>query len=693
MKAKNLIFFLTALMLAGCAGKGPDVTISSLLSEMTDLERLSVYTEPAYRTLQFSSYDRRSRNPSDTLWFANEDGFGGEPVPGYEAVLRLPDSTGTGDYLICDVEGPGVIQRLWTAVISGSLKVYLDSGDEPVYDGKAEDFFRKPFESLTGISDDLNLAGSFYQFDASYLPLPFAGRCRIVWTGSISEPHFYHVGLRLYKEGTRVEGFDVQKLKESLEEIKRTADLLSGNGTAGSAEADITDSARVVIGAGEGISLMKLEGPGAITFFSMLIKAEDPATALRQTMLRIVFDDATVPQVISPAGDFFSTGPGISPYESLPFSVLPDGRMVCRFIMPFKSGALITLENNSAQQIEVQAAVSRRPIEWEEGRTMHFYARFATDNGLTTSELDSRTKDLAYLMAEGSGRVAGAAAMIYNPSHVPTSWGNWWGEGDEKIYADSDTFPSFFGTGSEDYFNYSWSSDRVFSFPYCGQPLNDGPGNRGYVTNFRWHIADDIMFEKKIRFDMELRHHGTVTGFSYGRIVYFYGLPGIKVLTEAVSPANLPPPVYLPWKALAFKGSAGWSFIEAEKICTDPKAVSLLSGNRWSDMAILAWTPACREEKLAFRIWSSVELHNTRIGITAAHHGDAGSLAFTFNGKPARFDNSDSLRLFLPDRHQLKNHFSGPVDLKAGENLIEVSMPGADGSKKALIDFFWIRRN
>ena len=50
--------------------------------------------------------------------------------------------------------------------------------------------------------------------------------------------------------------------------------------------------------------------------------------------------------------------------------------------------------------------------------------------------------------------------------------------------------PRIFGTGSEDYFNYAWSSPDIFLFPYCGQPRNDGPGNRGFVTNNRWHIID-----------------------------------------------------------------------------------------------------------------------------------------------------------------------------------------------------------
>ena len=146
-------------------------------------------------------------------------------------------------------------------------------------------------------------------------------------------------------------------------------------------------------------------------------------------------------------------------------------------------------------------------LKWEEGKTMHFRARWKIDHRLTASSFDSGNngvQDIIYLMASGKGRIVGTGAYIYNPSNATTSWGNWWGEGDEKIFVDQDTFPSFFGTGSEDYFNYSWSSSRIFSYPYCGQPRNDGPGNRGYVSNYRWHIADDILFMDKIAFYMEL---------------------------------------------------------------------------------------------------------------------------------------------------------------------------------------------
>ncbi|HQI29008.1 MAG TPA: hypothetical protein PLT20_13060, partial [Sedimentisphaerales bacterium] len=87
------------------------ITTESLFQEMIDMANLARFPSPAFRTLQFSSYDRRSKLPGGPDWFANSDGFGGEPIPNFEKVLRAPDADGVGEYLIADIEGPGAVVR------------------------------------------------------------------------------------------------------------------------------------------------------------------------------------------------------------------------------------------------------------------------------------------------------------------------------------------------------------------------------------------------------------------------------------------------------------------------------------------------------------------------------------------------------------------------------------------------------
>ena len=97
------------------------ITVADLLDEMHDLERLARLEKHPFRTVQYSSYDRRSRSPDGEAWFSNADGFGREPIPGFEAVLAEADGEGTGSYLLCDVTGPGVIVRGWSMTTCSGL--------------------------------------------------------------------------------------------------------------------------------------------------------------------------------------------------------------------------------------------------------------------------------------------------------------------------------------------------------------------------------------------------------------------------------------------------------------------------------------------------------------------------------------------------------------------------------------------
>lgn len=679
------------LSLNSCERKRNIVTQGSLFEEMVCFSRLSSAGGMNYRAVQYSSYDRRSVSPGDSTWFANEDGFGGEPVPGFEEVLAAPDSSGTGTYLICDIRGPGVIQRLWTAGISGVIRVFLDSPAKLLYEGSAEDFFRKPIEILTGDDELKKYSEAFYQFDASYFPIPFSNGLRMEWTGNISDIHFYHVGLRLYDSHQDVESFSRENFVKYRTEMIRTDSLLRNPDHLPVAGSHFSVNEEIILESGGRARLMNLKGPSAIVRFRLKADAVNPENMLRQTVLRMWFDDTENAQVNAPLGDFFGAAPGVNPYESLPFSVLPDSSMICRFEMPFRKSAEIVIENHSPGKIKVSAEAIVVPFRWKVGKSMHFHTVWDIDHGLTASGLDSRASDIPYLVAGGRGRIAGAAALIYNPSRVPTSWGNWWGEGDEKIFIDRDTFPSFFGTGSEDYFNYSWSSSEIFSYPYCGQPRNDGPGNRGYVSNYRWHVSDDIPFREKAGFYMELKHHGRVEGFSYGRIIYFYRLPGKNDIAGMFSSDDLKEIKYDPWLPLAFKGSEGWRFVQAEELVSGTPDTCIENGDFWAGSAVLKWKPENQQDVLKLNIHPAGGIRETRIGITLTHDPHSGRLVFGLNGLPLKFSGRDTLNIRTLTGRVLDNHFSGPIRLEKGSNELEINMPDADGEKTLKIDFIWLR--
>lgn len=360
-----LLFLVWSPVLPASPQTGPSrITTGSLFEEMVDMANLAKFPSPAFRTVQFSSYDHRSRLPGGPDWFANSDGFGGEPIPNFEKVLRIPDANGVGEYLIVDVNGPGAIVRLWTAAISGAVRMYLDGSENAVYEGGADDFFHRPYDrfpQIDGIDKD-RFRRTIYQRDASYAPIPFAKRLCVVWTGNIKQIHFYHLQVRLYDEGASVVSFRPEDIHRYRETIDGVTLVLSDPDKSFSASPEQPSPFDVSLKRGEKGAVVRLEGPAALGELSLQLTAGNMDEALRQTLLTITFDDYPWGQVQSPVGDFFGAAPVVNPYRSLPFTVHPDGTMVCRFVMPFERSCRIELHNRGEQSVAAKGSVHTMPF-------------------------------------------------------------------------------------------------------------------------------------------------------------------------------------------------------------------------------------------------------------------------------------------------------------------------------------------
>lgn len=691
----NTLIALAVLFSAAEGAGQPVITTGSLFKEMTDLNNLAKFPELDYKTIQFSSYDHRSILPGGPDWFANSDGFGGEPIPNFEKVLKAPDESGIGEYLIADIEGPGAIVRLWTAAISGKIRVYIDDVSRPVYEGEADPFFRRSYDSFTELKE-INrerFNKTIYQRDASYTPFTFNKRLRMIWIGNLKEIHFYQIGVRLYPEGTSIQSFSPGDITEYSEIIDRVTLALSDP----EKHLEILSKEPVQpfslsLRPSEKKEVFSLKGPGAIGKLTLRIQAKNIELALRQTVLHIICDDFSSGQVQSPAGDFFGAAPGINPYKSLPFTVVPDGTMICRYVMPFEHSLKIELENNGNQDVIVDGSVQPVPYTWDE-RSMHFRARWRANHNITAS--NKEVQDLPFLLAHGKGVYVGTVSYLLNPSPVPTPWGNWWGEGDEKVFIDGDTKPSIFGTGSEDYYNYSWSSPDIFYFPYCGQPRNDGPGNRGFVTNFRWHILDPLPFKTNIRFYMELYSHERTPGLSYARIGYHYAFPGVTDDHLPISPEDLRE-LKLPenWQPVSRFGARNSVIYAAEDLLTNNRNIHLKKDRLWAGGTLCLWSPENPGEKKDFKFTTDSD-GEKRIYITAAMSPQSGKVTvFVDNQQVKLAGKAEILNLHCDFRLLLRNFPLEPIMLKAGEHILSLEYRGAAEqvtSPEIGIDFIWIQ--
>lgn len=520
------VTIVVAVLSTPQAGGNP-VTLESLLNEMIDRNALAANPEPAYTCRQFSSYDRRSTNPldqSDEGWFANSDA-------GH--YLRIEERSGRAEAVMVDAAGPGAVVRIWSANPKGTLRIYIDEGDDPVLE--------TPMAALLSGEGVISppLAATRARGANLYLPIPYAKRCVI--TTDDGEGMYYHINTRTYEEGTVVESIGRDSIADAADAIAATGRALLSE-YIHAVRPRLTGSHGILPGSTV-VAWEAANGPAAITTMTVTLNPDlsygevDLATLLRASILRIEFDGEQT--VECPLGDFFGAGPSAADYHSWPFVTREARLFTSRWIMPFAKSARITITNHASAQLWAWVEVETSPQLWTDA-SMHFHADWRSERDMPTRP----RRDWSYIEVSGRGVFVGDALSVTNPVE------DWWGEGDEKIYVDGEAFPSHFGTGTEDYYGYAWCSSEVFEAPLHNQPRCDGPGNYGQTTINRFRALDAIPFKKSLKVDMEV-WHWRECDVSYSAMTYWYGMPGAtsntppitadKVTTLPVAPP-LPPP-------------------------------------------------------------------------------------------------------------------------------------------------------
>jgi hypothetical protein len=310
-----------------------------------------------------------------------------------------------------------------------------------------------------------------------------------------------------------------------------------------------------VVGPGESVVLADLEGPGCVTHIWMtqscritpgpgLIPPElvgvpmleihnalgvnwetvDP-DYYRKILLKIYWDDQEHPSVLVPLGDFFGLMNSLSGnYSSMPLSVSAKDVEVhtfggsasfnSYFQMPFGKRARIEVENQNdipyLQYFYIDYELYREQLPED---TAYFHAQWRREKPCDGWGPDLQTNsyevgsvpnldgegNYVILDIEGEGHYVGCNLAV---RHFQ---GSWWGEGDDMIFIDDDTWPpSLHGTGSEDYFGHAWGMQHN-AFPMCGTIVHeeDVPG---FQHSYRFHITDPVRFKKRIRVTIEHGH-------------------------------------------------------------------------------------------------------------------------------------------------------------------------------------------
>ena len=498
------LFFCAA---SGLAAQPMAQTFSyvDLVKRLTDLDHLATLPEPGEKTAQFSSYDRASRYDEASgkylHWDANDDGSG---------FIHKED----GKFVLAEMSGPGCLWRIWSAAPkSGHVRIYLDGDTNPAVDLPFAEYFSGKQAPFTRPA----LIHTVAQGCNNYTPIPFQKSCKIVADEGWGA--YYQFGYTTFPKGTQVPTFQRALSSEENAALNAADKILSHCGPRELPDGHSSSSGDGLLGGDGSYESDKLDGSGAIN--CIRVRFDPPLTpadrdVLREITIQIRWDGEQSPSVWSPLGDFFGTAPGANVYRSLPCGYTEDGWFYANWFMPFTNGAEVKFVNAGPTERKFKYEIISQEIKGDLTRFTRFHAKWHRDEFLPPEP--ERRIDWPLLKTSGRGRFVGVMLHVWNPR------GGWWGEGDEKFFVDGEKFPSTFGTGSEDYFGYAWSSPALFQHAFHNQTHNDG-NSKGHISVNRWHIADQVPFQKEFEGDLE-KYFSNDRPTRYAATVFWYLAPG-----------------------------------------------------------------------------------------------------------------------------------------------------------------------
>ena len=647
------ILVATALLACAPAEPPPTVTLEGLLHEMTDLRHLARFPNPPYTHRLASSTDPGAHAPSDpNSWFKNED---------MGHYVRKETRNGRTEHVLLDAAGPGAVMRIWSANPKGTLRIYIDGAETPTFEANMEKLlsgqvapFAYPFAYVAARGRNL------------YFPLPYRERCKITMD---ADDAFYQVNYRTYPPLTDVVSFSAEALERLAPTIRETAAKIRAPDSLATGQRDLRFT--------HFKQKTRIDGPAAVVELSLA--PENPTPERLRTWILVVRADGQE-TVRVPLGDFFGSGPGAIPYESMMASVSEKGVFTVRWPMPFQRQLEIEIEGGDPAH-DFKGKVAYAPWHWNE-RSLYFHASWRHDDPRPSWP----PRDWTVVSISGRGVYAGTLLEISNSSKA------WWGEGDEKIWVDDEDFPSHFGTGTEDYFGYAWSTPVPFARPYHSQTLAEGPGGYGSFSMNRWHVLDPIPFTRRLIFDQEIWHWSKTASLSLAAVAFFYADLDATTNAEAPRPGEavlqLAPP--LPKKTV--RGA-----LEAERMETqtsdgraEPQRMVRYLGGYWSEDTQLHWHGAKPGATLDLRFAADVPgAYRVRANLTKGRGYGVAHLAVGADTAGAIVD------LGSPSIRNLDDVDLGVHELSATDNRLRVEIRGPSRQSPEAgtdfgIDLIWL---
>lgn len=408
--------------------------------------------------------------------------------------------------VLAEMQGPGVIARLWSANAMGRLRIFFDGEAAPRIDAPFQDLFTgklAPFQEPIAT----HVSGGWI----SYFPIPYQKSCRVE-VDQLDNPAalYYQVQYLTYPSGTPMRTFTPVLPPSEAAALQRVLHYWQqpGESPVERAEGETEQLLSATMKPGETKELFASSAPGTIVSLRLSPNLAVPAL-LRGVLLTCTFDGVTTVQ--APLGDLFACGFGATPFHSLAFGWDAAKGGYLHFLMPYHQSACIALHNASGLVASVDGALRLRP------------GAPAANAGALHAEfraIDGVGKDLyEFAHIDGPGKYVGIAQAMQGVGDL------WYLEGNEEFFVDGEQKPSILGTGSEDFYNGGWYWDRgTFALPLHGLGIKqEWTTNR--TTPWRLQVPDAVPFERGLVARIEHGSRNEVLDGYYSSVTFWYGPP------------------------------------------------------------------------------------------------------------------------------------------------------------------------
>jgi len=710
-----MTLFAVAALVANIQAADPkNLRYEDIVSRLYDMKYLATKPQLGEKSGMFSSYDRTSKYNEQTglyeNWFSNND----------------DGSTISPDGVIVDLQGPGVVWRIWSAqpLGGGKWNVYVDGEAEPTISKHLVDFFNLNPASPPEIRAVPELSYMKARGCNTYIPIVFQKSLKIQ-----VEPkwgRYFHVNYTLFPKGTTVPSTTGVVAEEQITALKKANDVWAKRGpNLFVGENAQSKEVTVELVPGEEKTVVSYDAPAAISSFVMKRPEWDREASvriLRELAVSMTWDDDQSPSVWSPLGDFFGTGAGENLHRTIASGMTKEG-YYSNWYMPFKK-AVIKLKNEGTEPRTLSFVVHTEALKENADDLLRYHYKWHRDDfsGFDEARLwTDRWPDWPVLKVDGAeGRFCGFTAHMWNPLHawnfktselgvksfperlkegtpnhvffakkvIPNKY--WWGEGDEKFFVDGEKMPSTFGTGTEDYFGYAWGEAAAFDSALHAMPRSgaadeigksankEGPGNTSHITMARWQIPDNVPFTQSFEAVVE-KYHGNnwpllnAYGVSWyqtaGKADYYKVVP-VKDRVDYYVPAKYKDPVPVANGRLEGEHLSHIDVLPGTIGPTRPQDMKK-SGDGWSNNAERRWQVQVPQHRYPLFLQFEVKEAVSKFSVGATYGPENGIYEFYLDeqkiGGPFDF--------YAPEYHREKDQVF-QVPLKPGIHVLKVVAVG-----------------